>query len=113
MSLLTYILPTTGAKDRPLAWLHGEVKSPPLSARSRLQAGYLLRRLQRGEQLSMPESRPMPTIGPRCHELRIDEGVVTWMIFYRTDPRLRPTRSSMPVAAALLTTTGSKESSHG
>jgi phage-related protein len=86
MSLLTYILSTTGAKDRPLVWLHGEVKSPPLSARSRLQAGYLLRRLQRGEQLSMPESRPMPTIGPRCHELRIADGVVTWRIFYRTDP---------------------------
>jgi phage-related protein len=21
----------------------------------------------------MPESRPMPSVGPRCHELRIDE----------------------------------------
>ena len=28
----------------------------------------------------------MPAIGPRCHELRIDEGSVTWRIFYRTDP---------------------------
>jgi phage-related protein len=35
----------------------------------------LLRRLQRGENLSMPESRPMPSIGPRCHELRIDDTV--------------------------------------
>jgi phage-related protein len=85
MSLLTYILPTTGERDRPLVWLHGEVKTPPLSARLRIQAGYLLRRLQRGEQLSMPDSRPMPSIGPRCHELRIDEGPVTWRIFYRTD----------------------------
>jgi phage-related protein len=84
MSYLTYILPA--GRDKPLVWLHGEVKSPPLSARSRLQAGYLLRRLQRGERLSMPESRPMPSIGPRCHELRIDEGDVTWRVFYRTDP---------------------------
>lgn len=28
----------------------------------------------------------MPSIGPRCHELRIDEADVTWRIFYRTDP---------------------------
>lgn len=33
----------------------------------------LLRRLQRGEALSMPESRPLPGIGPRCHELRVDD----------------------------------------
>ncbi len=35
----------------------------------------LLRRLQRGESLSLPESRPMPSIGTRCHELRIDDTV--------------------------------------
>jgi hypothetical protein len=28
----------------------------------------------------------MPSIDPRCHELRIDESTVTWRIFYRTDP---------------------------
>lgn len=38
-----------------------------------IEAGGLLRRLQRGERLSMPESRSMPDIGPRCHELRIDD----------------------------------------
>jgi len=61
--------------DKPLAWLHGEIKTPPLSAVARIEAGGLLRRLQRGESLSMPESRPMPAIGPRCHELRIDDTV--------------------------------------
>jgi len=45
----------------------------------------LLRRLQRGEALSMPHSRPMPTIGPRCHELRIRDSDVTWRIVYRLD----------------------------
>jgi len=57
-----------------------------MSVIARLEAGQLLRRLQRGELLSMPESRPMSTIGPRCHELRIDDTAVTWRIFYRIDP---------------------------
>jgi len=44
----------------------------------------LLRRLQRGETLSLPESRPLPTIGTRCHELRIDDIVQKkeWRIIY-------------------------------
>jgi phage-related protein len=71
--------------DKPLVWLHGEVKTPPLSQGARLEAGYLLRRLQRGEFLSMPHSRPMPIIGPRCHELRIKDENSTWRIIYRTD----------------------------
>lgn len=71
--------------DKPLVWLHGEVKTPPFSQAARLEAGFLLRRLQRGERLSMPHSRPMPDIGPRCHELRINEGDLIWRIFYRTD----------------------------
>ena len=71
--------------DKPLVWLHGAVKSPPLSDEGRLQAGVLLRRLQRGETLPMPYSRPMPTVGGRCHELRIvDEGGI-WRILYRID----------------------------
>jgi len=60
-------------EDKPLAWLAGEIKTPPLSSEARQDAGVLLRRLQRGEVLSLPESRPMPSIGPRCHELRIDD----------------------------------------
>jgi len=71
--------------DKPLVWLYGEIKTPPMSAFARLEAGHLLRRLQRGELLSMPESRPMPSIGPRCHELRVRDGDVTWRIFYRID----------------------------
>jgi phage-related protein len=60
-------------EDEPLAWLSGEIKTPPLSSAARQEAGVLLRRLQRGEALSLPESRPMPSIGPGCHELRIDD----------------------------------------
>ena len=75
-----------GPNDKPLWWLRGEVKTPPFSKEARLGAGYLLRRLQRGEKLAMPHSRPMPAIGGRCHELRIVDGDSTWRIVYRTDP---------------------------
>ena len=71
--------------DKPLVWLHGEIKTPPFSAAARLEAGVLLRLLQGGERLAMPASRPMPSIGPRCHELRIVDERVTWRIVYRLD----------------------------
>jgi len=72
-------------KDKPLAWLHGEVKSPPFSRAARIEAGFLLRRLQRGELLALPQSRPMPSIGARCHELRITDVSGNWRIIYRID----------------------------
>lgn len=73
--------------DKPLVWLGEAVHSPPFSVEARKRAGLLLRRLQRGETLSMPESRPMPSIGPHCHELRIadHEQDKTWRIIYRLD----------------------------
>jgi phage-related protein len=75
------------AKEKPLVILSGEIKTPPLSAAARVEAGYLLRRLQKGESLSLPQSRPMPSIGPRVHELRIQDPATssTWRIVYRTD----------------------------
>jgi phage-related protein len=85
MSDLAYRLQPMGEGDKPLVWLHGEIKTPPMSTKARLEGGYLLRRLQRGEFLSMPESRPMAMIGARCHELRIGDADVTWRIFYRID----------------------------
>jgi len=72
-------------KAKPLVWLHGEIKTPPLSSEGRIEAGHLLRRLQMGEKLSLPQSRPMPSIGRRCHELRIDDQSKTWRIVYRLD----------------------------
>ena len=72
--------------DKPLVWLHGEISTPPFSKAARVEAGYLLRMLQKGETLPMPRSRPMPTIGARCHELRIVDETVTWRIIYRMDP---------------------------
>ena len=71
--------------NRDVVWLEGEIKTPPFSSQARLEAGILLRRLQNGESLGMPHSRPMTTIGRRCHELRIQDEQATWRIVYRLD----------------------------
>jgi phage-related protein len=91
MSVLTYTghdidFPFMAPTDKPLVWLRGEVKTPPFSAAARLEAGSLLRRLQGGQKLGMPHSRPMPSIGRRCHELRVVDAGKTWRIVYRLDP---------------------------
>jgi phage-related protein len=70
---------------KPLAWLHGEIKTPPFSTRARVEAGTLLRRLQEGELLGMPHSRPMPSIGAQCHEIRVRDETRNWRIIYRLD----------------------------
>ena len=69
-------------RDKPIAWLSGEIKTPPFGSAARIEAGFLLRRLQRGELLGLPHSRPMPGIGTGCHELRIVDGKVSWRIIY-------------------------------
>ena len=71
--------------DKDLVWLHGELKTPPFSQEARLEAGYLLRELQQGMKLALPQSRPMPNIGRRCHELRVNDENSSWRIVYRTD----------------------------
>ncbi len=70
---------------KPLAWLKGEIKTPPFSSAARLEAGFLLGLLQRGHKLKMPQSRPMPSIGKSCHELRITDQDKIWRIIYRLD----------------------------
>ncbi len=69
-------------RDKPLVWLKGQVKTPPLSEAARIEAGFLLRRLQRGENLGLPASRPMRGIGSGCHELRILDGAAHWRLMY-------------------------------
>lgn len=75
----------SNGSEKDLVWLYGEVKTPPFSAEARIEAGFLLRKLQQGESLSMPHSRPMPSIGGHCHELRIVDINLTWRIVYRID----------------------------
>ncbi|MCK5572837.1 MAG: type II toxin-antitoxin system RelE/ParE family toxin [Bacteroidetes bacterium] len=71
--------------DKPLVWLQGEVKTPPFTQAARIEAGYLLRRLQQGELLPLPHSRPMPSVGDRCHELRVEDANIAWRLIYRID----------------------------
>jgi phage-related protein len=70
-------------QDKPLVWMHGEITTPPFSVNARIEAGYLLRQVQKGLKLSLPQSRPMPSIGAGCHELRINDENLTWRIIYR------------------------------
>ncbi len=46
-------------KDKPLVWLHGEVKTPPCNDKARVEAG---------------------------HWLRIRDENINWRIIYRIDP---------------------------
>ena len=71
--------------SKDVVWLSGEVKTPPFTLSARIEAGLLLRRLQEGELLALPHSRPMPTIGAHCHELRIRDEQANWRIIYRID----------------------------
>ena len=70
---------------KPIVWLRGEVRTPPFSREARIETGYLLRLLQRGQTLALPHARPMPAIGPRCHELGINDAAATFRIMYRAD----------------------------
>ena len=71
--------------DRSVVWLAGEVKTPPFTKAARMEAGFLLRRLQKGEKLGMPHARPMPSVGKRCSELRIRDEKKNWRIMVRCD----------------------------
>ena len=66
-------------------WLSGELKTSPFSTEARIQAGHLLRMLQSGANLALPHSRPMPVVGARCRELRIQDENRTWRVMYRVD----------------------------
>jgi phage-related protein len=73
------------ANRKPLIPLSGEIKTPPFSRAARLEAGELLGKLQNGELIGMPNSRPMTHIAPRVAELRIRDESHNWRIIYRTD----------------------------
>ena len=66
-------------------WLHGEVKTPPFSAEARIEAGVLMRRLQKGVNMALPHVRPMPSLGRSCYKLRIPDENRTWRIVYYVD----------------------------
>jgi phage-related protein len=70
---------------KPLIWLHGEIKTPPFTAEGRQEAGMLLRLLQEGEKLEMPQAEALPDAGPRCGALRVRDAGHNWRIMYRID----------------------------
>jgi phage-related protein len=93
--LLDTMSPTTyngnmTANRKPLVWLHGKLKTPPMSPGARVEAGYLLGLVQEGVKLAMPQSRPMPEVGNQCHELRVTGEHIEWRIIYRVDDRAVP-----------------------
>jgi len=45
----------------------------------------LLRLLQEGEILGMPQAEPLPDVGPRCGALRVRDAEHNWRIMYRID----------------------------
>lgn len=70
---------------KPVFWLSGEIRTPPFSDGARVEAGNLLRLIQEGESIGMPLSRPMPSVGARCHELRVRDANRNWRVIYRID----------------------------
>jgi phage-related protein len=72
---------------KELVWFVQALQTPPAGPAARREAGFLIRLLQQGERLSLPESRPMRSIGRRVHELRIEDAAMglTWRIIYRID----------------------------
>lgn len=83
MSNLTYYTYMANVGHKELFFLGGEIQHPPMSVEVRRDSGYYLWKLQMGEMLSMPISRPMPIIGSNCHELRIRDSKETWRIVYK------------------------------
>jgi len=74
-----------GSRGKDLVVMGGVIRSPPMSDDARRETGFLLRLLQEGESVGMPKSRPMPSIGPACHELRVQDENTTWRCLYFLD----------------------------
>ena len=70
--------------EKLLGWASGAepLRSPPMPAQARIDAGYLIRLVQKGHRLSPPLSKPMPDIGPGCHELRLTADKSEWRVIY-------------------------------
>jgi phage-related protein len=86
MSYLTWLDMPWPAGRSPSSGFTARSRRLPFSQEARIEAGYLLGRLQQGENLGLPHSRPMPSIGRRCHELRVPDKDQAWRIIYRIDP---------------------------
>ena len=73
------------SRRKPLVWLHGEIRTPPFTPEGRQEAGMLLRLLQEGVRVGMPQAEALPDVGPRCGALRVRDEGHNWRILYRID----------------------------
>jgi hypothetical protein len=71
---------------KPLVWLHGEIKTPPFTPAGRQEAGMLLRLLQEGERLEMPQAESLPNGGPHCGALRVRDAGITGKLWFVSIP---------------------------
>jgi phage-related protein len=67
-------------------WLRGEVKTPPFLKKLGSRHAICSDCSRKGRCLDFHTHARMPTIGVRCHELRITDHQGTFRIVYRTDP---------------------------
>ena len=58
-------------RDKPLVWLRGEIKTPPMSAEARIEGGLSAAATSERLLLGLPHLMPMRSIGSRCYELRV------------------------------------------
>jgi phage-related protein len=72
-------------EPKRVAFMHGEIKTPPFSAKGRREAGRLIRCLQNGKMLRMPSAEFLPIVGPRCGALRVRDEQHNWRIMFRVD----------------------------
>ena len=71
--------------SKPLILL-GDVEKSLKSVQSRIDTlAPMFLQLELGEMLEMPQSKPMTSVGKRCHELRFKDGKNDWRIIYRID----------------------------
>ena len=73
---------------RPLVLLGTEITTPPIPTETRRRIGFLLAQVQEGVALGLPISRPMPSIGPGCHELRLSDDRGEWRVVYQVRPTI-------------------------
>lgn len=70
-----------------LIWLPAEIKTPSFYRSVRIEVGFLLQQLLNGELPTLPMSKPMSSIGDKCHELRVNDlnNNKNWRVIYRID----------------------------
>ena len=75
-----------GPESNPVVFLADSIKTPPFTGSGPSEAGAALRQIHDGVAVTLPASRPMPSIGSGVHELSIRDAGHNWRVVYRIDP---------------------------